>query len=186
MPTLGTLIIFNNGGYVTFSISSSLKYMIYGIVFLNTFIIPVVISMLLLKKGVISSLQMTTAHERRFPFLVTALFYFFTYYILQKAPLPPIFYLIILGATLSVVITLIINLSWKISAHMVGIGGLLGAVIGVSMRFMLDMQMLVIGLIMCAGLIGFARLKLNEHEPGQVYWGFLLGLLCELLLIVPA
>ena len=186
MPTFGILIIFNCGGYVTFSIPPSLKYMVYAIVFLNTFIVPVIISMLLLKKGIISSMNMTTIQERRFPFLLTALFYFFTYYILQKAPLPPVLYLVILGATLSVLITLIINLSWKISVHMVGIGGLIGAVIGISTRFMLDMQILIVVLIICAGLIGFSRLKLNAHEPGQVYWGFLLGLSCEMLIIITA
>lgn len=184
MPTLGTFLLLNIGGYITFSIASTVKYMVYGVVFLNTFIFPSMASYYLLKKGYINSPVMDTIQERRLPMLLTAVFYFFTYYILRKATLPPVLFLMILGATLSVLLTLIITLVWKISAHMVGVGGIVGAVIGLSVKFSINLQIPIIALIFMAGLVGYARLKLNAHTHGQVYAGFFIGFASMLLLIL--
>ncbi|HET6242942.1 MAG: hypothetical protein H0V01_14750 [Bacteroidetes bacterium] len=184
MPTIGTFLIFNIGGYIAFTVTPTVKYMVYGIVFLNTFIFPSMASYYLLKKGYINSTGMATIQERRIPMALTAVFYFFTYYILRKATLPPVLFLVILGATLSVLLTLIITLVWKISAHMVGVGGIVGAVIGLSVMFSVNLQLLIMALILVAGLVGYSRLKLNAHSHLQVYVGFLLGLSSMLLLIL--
>ncbi|MDQ3191377.1 MAG: hypothetical protein M3Q58_07285 [Bacteroidota bacterium] len=184
MPTVGTFLIFNMGGYIAFTIASPVKYMVYGIVFLNTFIFPSMASIYLLKKGYINSTGMSTIQERRIPMVLTAVFYFFTYYILRKASLPPVLFLMILGATLSVLLTLLVTLIWKISAHMVGIGGIVGAVIGLSIKFSVNFQILIMALLIIAGLVGYSRLKLNAHTHFQVYLGFFLGLASMLLLIL--
>jgi membrane-associated phospholipid phosphatase len=39
----------------------------------------------------------------------------------------------------------------------------------------IDSTMLILGLIILSGLVGFARLKLNTHSPAQVYAGFGVG-----------
>jgi hypothetical protein len=58
---------------------------------------------------------------------------------------------------------------------MVGIGGLFGVLISVSYLLRFDMTVYYIGVIILAGIIGFARLFLQEHKPYQIYTGFLLG-----------
>jgi hypothetical protein len=184
MPTLGILLILNIGGYMMYVMNPHIKMVITGIVFLNTFIFPVIGSYYLFKKGFLTSLSMPTIQERKLPMLLTVIFYFFTFYILKQAPLPPALYLMILGATLSVLITLIITLVWKISSHMVGMGGLVGAIAGLSIKFSFNLQFLMILLLICAGLVGYARIKLNAHTHAQVYAGFLLGLGSMILLIV--
>jgi membrane-associated phospholipid phosphatase len=90
----------------------------------------------------------------------------------------------ILGTTIAAIITLLINLRWKISAHMVGIGGVLGAVIGISERFMQNLNGTIIVLFLVAGMIGYARLKLDAHTSLQVYAGFATGFGCLLLMII--
>jgi hypothetical protein len=184
MPTLGTVLMLNIGGYMMYVLNPQIKMVITGIVFLNTFIFPVIGSFYLLRKGFLNSISMPTIQERRLPMLLTVIFYFFTFYILKQAPLPPVLYLMILGATLSVLLTLIITLIWKISAHMVGMGGLVGAIIGLSIKFSVNLQFLIIMLLIFAGLVGYARIKLNAHTHPQVYSGFLLGLGSMILLIV--
>ncbi len=184
MPFYGILIIFNIGSYIVFSVSPMIKYLVYAIVFVNTFLIPAMSGIFLLKKGLITSLEMNTTKERRLPLLITGLFYSLTYYFLQKFPLPPLIFLILLGATLSVLVSMMVNLIWKISAHMIGAGGMVGAVIGVSWRLSLDLNLLIICLILLSGLIGTSRLKLNAHNPSQVYIGFLLGLTCMMLVML--
>jgi membrane-associated phospholipid phosphatase len=186
MPFIGSLIILNSNSYFSYSIPSQFKAIILALIFLNTAVVPALVSFYMLKKGWITSLHMHQTHERRVPYLLTAIFYMITYYILQKTPLPPMLMLMILGASLAVVICLIVNLVWKISAHMVGIGGLLGAIIGISLRFKSDMFLFIIVLVFISGLVASSRLRLNAHSPMQVFAGFITGFLSEFLLIYNA
>jgi hypothetical protein len=62
---------------------------------------------------------------------------------------------------------------------MVGIGGLLGALISVSYLLQFDMTAFYIPVILLAGIIGAARLALGEHRPSQIYAGFFLGLFVQ-------
>lgn len=63
---------------------------------------------------------------------------------------------------------------------MIGIGGLLGILISISYLTKYDLTIFYIIVIITAGLIGFARLQLQEHKPSQIYLGFLLGLLVQI------
>jgi membrane-associated phospholipid phosphatase len=69
---------------------------------------------------------------------------------------------------------------------MVGIGGLLGAIIGISLRFKSDMFLFIIVLVFISGLVASSRLRLNAHSPMQVFAGFITGFLSEFLLIYNA
>jgi len=92
--------------------------------------------------------------------------------------------LLLLGATFALVLTMLINLKWKISAHMVGIGGVIGAIIGLSMRLFVDYRLIIMILIIVAGLIGSSRMLLNAHSPAQIYFGFGVGISSQLLLFL--
>jgi hypothetical protein len=184
MPTLGSILVLNIGGYISFTVPLQLKYLVYGIVFLNTFIFPTLATYYLMKKGFVRDFEMANARERRIPMLLTAVFYFFTYYILKNASLPPVLFLLILGATLSVLLTLIITLAWKISTHMVGMGGITGAIIALSLKFGVDMQIMIISMLLLSGIVGYARITLQAHTHNQVYWGFVLGIGSMMLLLL--
>ena len=58
---------------------------------------------------------------------------------------------------------------------MIGVGGLVGMMLGMSERLTMDLNTLLILLFVIAGLVGFSRLKLNAHNPFQVYLGFVVG-----------
>ena len=62
---------------------------------------------------------------------------------------------------------------------MLGIGGLIGALIGISQRFQYDHFIMISIIILFAGFIGYARLKTNSHNFQQVYAGFIIGLIIE-------
>ena len=79
---------------------------------------------------------------------------------------------------------MLVNIFWKISAHMVGIGGLLGIMITISSRLQINLHYLLIALVLIAGLVAFSRLKLNEHNSAQIYCGFLLGLVIQVVLFI--
>jgi len=183
MPVIGLLIVFNTDSYINYTSSHELKIAILTLVGTSTFIIPLIISLLLLNRKMIKSLEMDTTKERIIPYALTIIFYVFTLYILKEATIAPIIFKFIIGATLSVIIAFIVNLKWKISAHMIGIGGLLGALICVSIILDVYLVHYVILTLLVAGLIGSSRLILKAHTQLQIYVGFLVGLICQIITI---
>ena len=183
MPVIGVLIIFNVDSYVSYSIPSDLKKAVLLLISVSTFITPLLISLLLLQRKVIKSLDMDTTKERIIPYAFTIIFYVFTLFMLKRAPLPPIIFYFIIGATLSVVLAFVINIKWKISAHMIGIGGLIGALIAISFKMEVYVTQYIIMALIVAGFVGTSRLILNAHTQAQLYAGFLLGLMCQVLVI---
>ena len=129
--------------------------------------------------------------ERIIPYSSAALYYFALFYLLHHANFPEFYRVTVidflnllnLGAATCILLTLLINFKWKISAHTIGIGGLTGGVLGMMYRLQLDLHYLFIALLFCSGIVAYARLKLNAHSPAQVYVGFALGFLIELSLM---
>jgi len=80
-----------------------------------------------------------------------------------------------LGATLLVLISLLINYFYKISLHMMALGGLLATLIGFSFLIHQDIRIYIFLIIFITGITGTVRLKLGAHTPSQIYSGFVLG-----------
>lgn len=131
----------------------------------------------------VQSIEIEDQKQRRIPFLLTAGMYFVCYWLLSKNNLPLLVQVFMLSACVLMLLTYGINWFWKISAHMIGIGGLCGSILALGIRFESDIQVFFMGSILLAGLTAFARLKLSSHTPAQVYVGFGLGFLTTLLML---
>lgn len=184
MPMYGLILLFQFNTYLEYSISLIGKIGLFLILFFNTVIAPLAISWILLKRGSVQSLDMETKEERVVPYLATILFYSISCYWLYTVQLPKVFFLITLGATISIAAAFLINFTWKISSHMIGIGGVLGVMLGLSQKLLLDIQWPVIAGFIGAGLLGAARLKMAAHSPLQIYAGFIMGFFVEFLLVI--
>ena len=184
MPTYGFAILFITRNYIATFTSSNIKLLVIGITFIFTFLLPFVNALILLKIGRIKSLEMETISERVILYAGATVYYFALFYLFHVSGFPTIFKILVLGAGLSVLLTTLINLKWKISAHTIGIGGIAGAALGIEYRLQIDFHLILILIIFIAGIVGYARLKLNAHSPSQVYSGFVLGFLAELLLLI--
>jgi hypothetical protein len=160
-------------------ISDSTKNVVIIILSLFTIVLPILTAIILKQLRVIDSIYMKTTEERKWPFVFTLVWYYMAFQLLAKLYIPQSFLLLMLGAISAIGLSLIITLRWKVSIHMLGIGGLIGAIIGMSHRFQFDHSNLIMLLLIFAGLIGFARLKTHSHNYRQVYVGFLLGFLVE-------
>ncbi len=184
IPTYGFIVLFNLNAFFSLVIPASAKWMILLIVFVSTFLLPTFFILILYNRGIVKSLYLKTKEDRVLPFIGTIIFYYLAYYLIKKLQISPIFYFFIIGMTFTVVVALIINFFWKISIHMMAVGGMLGAFIGLSLVLMINLPILIITIIIASGLVGYARLQLNEHSPAQVYSGFGVGLFLMLGLFV--
>ena len=183
MPTIGLFLIFSSKTYLSYMPIHEQK-ILYLIVFINTFVFPVSIIPFFIYQKSIKNFKLNDRKERIIPLSIISIFYFFTYIILHKLIAPTIIQNFMLGSSISTLLAFLINLRWKISAHMIGIGGIVGLVLSLSIKLSVDLQSIIIILVLFSGIIGSARLYLNEHKPSQIYCGFLVGLLTVLTTIL--
>jgi hypothetical protein len=184
MATYGCLLLFfgiKNTVY-DYLTEFDTKWRISLVVFLFSFVFPVLNIYLMFKLKRIPGITLSNQGDRTFPYIMTSLFYFGLFYLLMDVNVWPSIKLFVIGGGVAILLTALINLKTKISAHMVGVGGLLGVIISISSLIKFDMTLFYILIILLAGIVGFARLTLQEHKPYQLYLGFTLGFIVQLTL----
>ena len=179
MPLYAIAILFNTNNYLAYAITPAVQKIIYIVVFTTTYLLPSLTAMLLVNRGKINSLQMEQSRERNVPFIITVVCYVACFYLLQKIPMVRIFGYAILAAALAILISFLINLKWKISIHMVGIGGLMGLLYVFSQQLHFNFLLPIIIITIVAGALGTSRLMMSAHVPSQIYVGFLVGFIVE-------
>ncbi|MDX2443611.1 MAG: hypothetical protein QNK30_07395 [Bacteroidales bacterium] len=170
----GLLIFFHSGLYISY-LPQSMKKWIYIIVAVNTAIVPLSLTPIYLYRKIIASVQMENSQERIIPLIINAFLFYLTYYLLSRYNTPDILRIYILAGAVCIFIAILISWRWKVSLHMLGIGALTGAVLFVSIRYRVNLNLYLILLILISGIIGFSRLFLNAHNPFQIYLGYLVG-----------
>lgn len=174
MPLVGLLILFNSGTYFSF-FPPEFKRSVFLVVGICTLGIPLVFIPFYIYRNMIRNVEMNSSEERIIPLLITALMYYLAYYIMQNLSVPKALQMFLLGSTFCVAVTLLITLKWKISAHMIGLGGIVALIVAISLFFHSNLMIYLIAFIILSGITGTARLLLNSHSPAQVYTGFAVG-----------
>ncbi len=189
MPLLGTFILIYLPSPFPFEYVDQLRQNLLVIVAVCTMVLPSLTIGVLKATGAIQSVSLNEQKDRRIPFIFTGISYTICYILILRMRIPSAFfpfsmvYPLMLGGTISVVLALLVNNWFKISIHMMGIGGLAGAILAITYQTGLPLTWLFISLLALSGLTGFARLQLNAHTPAQVYTGFLAGAFCNSALI---
>ena len=184
MPLLTAWMLFNSHTYIDFTSEPVVRKFVYLTLLLTTVILPVMVFGYLFRKKIITTYHIDKREERKYAFVVTIFFMGLTYWIFSQTSLPSIFYAMIIGGMISILISALITLLWKISIHMMGVGGLVGSVAGLSYLLKMDLSSMIYFSLFISGLTGFTRLKLFAHTPAQVYWGFTLGIVVMFLTVV--
>lgn len=183
IPMLGLLVIRNSGTYAA-DLDHRYSQFIYMSVFIFTLLLPVGLIPIFYFFGLSKNIQFSERKERIVPMYITLAFYIAAFFLIKKIPVSSVYEHYLLAACLSMFALLTISYFWKISAHMIGWGGLTGLILTLSLKFDTDLMLFLIVAILLSGLVGFARLKLEAHKPLQVYAGFVLGFLIMLLIFL--
>jgi hypothetical protein len=175
MPVYGMVIIFSAPtlyGYLPFNV----KKLLLLIMLVNNVLLPFSLLPFFYQRKIITSWTLSERKERIIPMIITTILYGTTSYIVYKFPIPLFFKSFIFStAFLSLVVTLI-NLRWKISLHSVGAGALVGLVLILSLKMLTPLDWYLVSTIIAAGLVLASRMKLNLHNPQQVWFGLLTGI----------
>ena len=165
--------------YLTLEALPSEAFTIYGIVICCTIILPLLSIFFLMRKGRVSSLEMSNHKERSLPLFITVLWMSLGMYLLNSPLIyTPLLKAELFGAILIILFAGIISKFWKISLHLLAIGGVVGVFIALQIIQGGVLHLLLIFILLSA-ILGAARLEQKAHNYGQVYVGFLLGMSVE-------
>lgn len=156
---------------------------------MTTFVVPAMGIYYLYRAGYVKSLHLEDLPDRKLPYFLTAFFYafatyFFSYQLAPLSEIAPAIGVVLGSITVSIALVGLISLRWKISAHATGIGGVVGALLGIAVKFSENnlfypfLIFLVLG-----GMLVSARLQLNAHTPAQVGAGVLLGISVSIITV---
>lgn len=148
-------------------------------------IAPALSILIMIKFKMVSSIDLHDRKERWAPYLLVILYYIMSYGLLRYLgpTLPTEVFSFILSVIVSLLLSLGINFFWKISVHMLGQGGVFGSLISLSILHRADVSIIIIACLLMSALTGFSRLRLNAHTHQQVYAGFVLGVVCNLVIL---
>lgn len=146
---------------------------------------PALSIIIMIKFKMVSSIDLHDRKERWAPYLLVILYYLLSYALLRYygPALPTEVFSFILSVIVSLLLSLTINFFWKISVHMLGQGGVFGSLISLSILHRADVSIIIIACLLMSALTGFSRLRLNAHTHQQVYAGFVLGMVCNLVIL---
>ncbi|HYG38140.1 MAG TPA: hypothetical protein VD908_05955 [Cytophagales bacterium] len=147
------------------------------IVFISSFLIPVLSVAVLYKTGAITSFVMNEKSERAMPFAFTAVFYWIiTYMFFDQFGTNKAIVIIIIGVSVIISLVAVINFFWKISAHSAGIAGVIGLLFALNFKYPeVGLFYPILILIVISGFIMSARLRLQVHNLKEILLGGLLG-----------
>lgn len=146
-------------------------------VFVLTYIIPLIsIGMLKLTSN-ISTITLNDRRERVMPFFFVTIYYGLTTYLFaNKLVLGQTLIVIFLAITTIILLVAIITIFSKISAHSAGAWGMIGFMIAIHLKFP-DSQLffpILLGIII-SGVIASSRLFLNVHNLKEIMFGGIMG-----------
>lgn len=166
-------------------------------VFITTFLLPGFAIFMMWRLKLIKTVEMRDKQDRTGPFIATGVFYLWTFRsALADSNIPTAFLIAILGATLGLFACFFVNIFFKISLHATGVGGFLGMVLITMWLYSygsftvnlpivgsseISINLVLMLSLLMAGLVGTARLILHAHSPKEIYTGFAMGLLCQLI-----
>ena len=110
----------------------AMKLLLAGGAFLSTAVIPGAFIFMMVKNGAAVDMELSDRHERVVPYLIFITSIMVCAFYMYKMMLPFWFISLLLGACVALILALLINFFWKISAHAIGTGGLLGGIMGSS------------------------------------------------------
>ncbi|PQJ68495.1 hypothetical protein BTO14_10500 [Polaribacter butkevichii] len=179
VPTIGIFLYFI---FIQNNFNSSQKFTVLGLIFLTTYIIPLLVLILFKRFKLIKSFKAESIQERKVPIaMMIVLFYLLgntLYGIHNLIDLGILFYATTLGLLF---IYILFAFKIKTSIHLTSLGITTGFFFILSLIYQQNLIILIICSILLSGIVASARLHLKAHTQKEVYLGFVLGFLSPII-----
>jgi hypothetical protein len=154
-----------------------IKWILFMVVLINNVILPLALIPFLRFRNIISSWKMEERSERVLPLLIVSILYSLTSILIFRFNVPLLLKSFAFSSSVLALILTVINFWHKISLHSAGAGALTAIVVMLSVKMNTSLNWYLVAVLIISGFILSGRLKLNVHNPGQVWTGFFTGLI---------
>lgn len=142
---------------------------------LFTVLLPLINVSFFILIGKVKNINLNHLEERVLVLISTIAWLVIGYIILKDLLFySPVLKKIYLGTICIQIISCIISVKWKISLHMLAMGGAIGTFISLNFIYGGMLKVVIYG-VLASGFLGYARLEELAHDKAQVYSGFTLG-----------
>lgn len=177
MTLFGTLMLLH-GDILLQELSVSSKFAILIVVFLTTTVMPATVVSLGMWMVRIQDAFISERTERIVPYCMSLLGHMGCILWLYRIGLSLFYLAPMIGAAMTVLVVMLCNFKWKISAHLSGTGGVAGAVFAYSYILCIPLLLTLSIWILLGGMVAWSRIALGTHSIGQVSCGWLVGFVC--------
>ncbi len=176
IPLLALVFLFNSGTYLSLY-PLGFQTRLYVIIFVITFLIPATLVPLFFGMGIFKTLKLNTKKEIIIFLSILATANVATFFILKKLPvyIDNLILVIFIASAIILLISLGLTIFQKICYSSLSLGSLAGFVASISILFNKDYFLILAGIFIISGLIGFAKLVLEKNTQIQIYSGFIIG-----------
>jgi membrane-associated phospholipid phosphatase len=153
-------------------------------IFILTVIIPIILFLILRNIGIVHSIQLPTIKERKYPlYLNLALLFIVMYKVIPNNYTIELYYFFVglIIATFASILLLFFKV--KSSMHLLGMGSLFMFLTNLSVHFETNITLALGIFIIATGLVATSRLYLKAHNKAEVFIGFCIGLISQLLTV---
>ncbi len=156
-----------------------------GIVMVQFFVyytfLPLITTLLSKALGFITSIRLVTQRDRIIPYIVCEIFYFWGWYVFRNLHFPAPFVFFGLAVFLATSLGMIINSYIKISMHAISVGVLSSFFFICGMMTDMNYGVYISLAFLIAGLTGTARLIDSNHSTAEIYSGYFVGILAQVV-----
>lgn len=153
-------------------------------IFILTVIIPIIAFFILRNIGLINGVFIAAIEERKYPLYIHIILLLMVVYKVIPGDYTPELHFYFFGLIAAAMTALLLLfLKFKVSMHLMGMGGLFMFLVSLSIHFEINITLAVSLLTLATGLVATSRLYLKAHSRPEIAIGFLIGLLSQLLLV---
>jgi hypothetical protein len=150
---------------------------------MNMVLLPLFTLTLMITLKLVKDFYLSDRKQRVIPLISTMFFYWWSHRVFSsRAEVPEVMSMITLGALIAVVGGFFLTMvMFKISLHALGMGVMIGLALSLVPMGDINVLFVLCLTLIVAGLVGTARLSTGEHSGKEVYSGYAVGALSQLV-----
>lgn len=181
IPILGTLF------YILFTPTFYTKEQYFLLLFqvvIITFFLPLSFFYLLRTFGKVDTIMLSDTSQRKIPLLLQIAL---TYILIEKSVtidrFPELYFFFLGGICSTIIAFFLVFAKIKASIHMIALSALTFFVIGLSLHSQENNLYTVVLLFLITGIVASSRLAMKAHTMKELIFGYLIGMIPQLLLL---
>lgn len=174
IPTIATILYF----IITPStIPKKQQYVLLSVIFMATYIIPLILLVFLKAIGYIESFRVHTIKERKIPLFFMIGLFFILGKVFFTIPFVRDFSTLFFGTCIGmIIIYLLFFIQIKASLHLLSMGSMIGAFLLIQWMYTITTLPIISILFLLSGILASSRLYVKAHTPKEIYLGFFIGI----------